>query len=270
MTMPLDLVLVRHGESEGNVASKRSKAGDQSLHTPEFLARHSSTWRLTDLGKRQAEMAGAWIREQIAGGVFNRYYVSPYLRAAETAAMLDLPEAAWRMKHHLRERDWGDLDVIAPDERKRLFAGNLARREVETLFWRPSNGESIANVCETRVFRTCDTLHRECSNGRAIIVLHGETMWAFRITLENLSPQRYAELDQSDNPFDHIHNCQILHYTRANPDTQELVSNYRWMRSICPTDLSQSRNDWEPVVRQTYTNQALLDLVAKTPRLIAG
>ncbi len=95
-------------------------------------------------------------------------------------------------------------------------------------------------------------------------------MWAFRITLEQLSPQRYAELDLSDDPRDHIHNCQILHYTREHPETQELAPNYRWMRSVCPTDLSQSRNNWEPVIRQLYTNDDLLALVAKTPRLIAG
>ena len=40
--MPLILVLVRHGQSEGNVASKYSRKGDDTLFTSEFLARPSS------------------------------------------------------------------------------------------------------------------------------------------------------------------------------------------------------------------------------------
>ncbi len=270
MTMPKHLVLVRHGESEGNVATKLSRAGDDRLHTPEFAARHSSSWRLTDKGKEQATTVGRWLRENIFGGVFDRHYVSPYLRAAETAALLGLPDAGWRMELHLRERDWGELDVMTHEERQRRFAASLERREVEPLFWSPPNGESIANVCLTRIFRMLDTLHRECTEQRVIIVAHGELMWGFRVALERLSPQRYAELDLSKSPFDRIHNCQILHYTREDPLTQELVSSYRWMRSIYPMDLSKSRNMWEEIVRPAYTNERLLELVSKTPRLISG
>jgi hypothetical protein len=52
MTMPMDLVLVRHGESEGNVVYGLARQGDHALFTPEFLSRHSSRWRLTRLGVR--------------------------------------------------------------------------------------------------------------------------------------------------------------------------------------------------------------------------
>ncbi|HEU0050915.1 MAG TPA: histidine phosphatase family protein [Patescibacteria group bacterium] len=266
--MPRDLILVRHGESEGNVASKRSRAGDDSLYTSEFSARHSSSWRLTDLGLRQAQTAGQWLSENVFGGNFDRHYVSSYLRALETAANLHLPNAFWRMEPHLRERDWGDLDVMTDAERKKRFARSLNRREVESLFWAPPNGESIAHLCETRVFRFLDTLHRECPDGRVVVVLHGELMWGFRVVLEHLSPQRYTELDFSEHPFDHIHNCQILHYTRVDPETKQTADKYLWMRSICPTDLTKSRNEWEPIIRRTYSNEELLKYVVKTPRMI--
>jgi hypothetical protein len=39
MTMPIDVVLARHGESEGNVARRFSLAGDNSVLTEEFCAR---------------------------------------------------------------------------------------------------------------------------------------------------------------------------------------------------------------------------------------
>lgn len=69
---PLELVLVRHGQSEGNEAVARSQRGDLSAYTPEFKNKHSSTYRLTDKGIQQAKVAGQWIRENI-GDKFDRY-----------------------------------------------------------------------------------------------------------------------------------------------------------------------------------------------------
>jgi broad specificity phosphatase PhoE len=59
----------------------------------EFLRRHSSKWRLTDLGRQQAEAAGKWLRENFPGKSFDRFYVSEYIRCMETAARLDIPHA---------------------------------------------------------------------------------------------------------------------------------------------------------------------------------
>ena len=68
-----DLVLIRHGESEGNVARKRSLGGDHSLFSGEFKHRHSARWRLTDRGREQAIAAGEWLqRENLVE--FDRYY----------------------------------------------------------------------------------------------------------------------------------------------------------------------------------------------------
>jgi len=59
--MPVDLVFVRHGRSEGNEAREQSKQGDNSHYTDEFRARRNREWRLTDLGIEQAKAAGHWI-----------------------------------------------------------------------------------------------------------------------------------------------------------------------------------------------------------------
>ena len=92
MTMPIDLVLVRHGESEGNVAFRQAHAGDHSLFNDGFLKRHSSRWRLSPHGVEQAHAAGDWLRQHVADS-FDRYYVSEYLRAMETAGHLGFGEA---------------------------------------------------------------------------------------------------------------------------------------------------------------------------------
>ena len=46
-------------------------------------------------------------------------------------------------------------------------------------------------------------------------------MWGFRVILERIPPDKYVKLDQSKNPFDRIHNCQILQYSRIDPKTGE-------------------------------------------------
>ena len=62
---PVDLVLVRHGESEGNLAQYRSKNGVEDDWKGEFGERHSSRYRLTDEGRRQAKCTGEFIKENI-------------------------------------------------------------------------------------------------------------------------------------------------------------------------------------------------------------
>jgi broad specificity phosphatase PhoE len=64
MTLPIDLVLVRHGQSEGNAAKRLSEAGDHSAFTSAFRERHSASFRLTDRGRKQAQRAGDVLRQE--------------------------------------------------------------------------------------------------------------------------------------------------------------------------------------------------------------
>lgn len=266
MTMPIDLVLVRHGESEGNVAFARSKQGDHSAFTPEFLGRHGSKWRLTDHGQHQARAAGDWIRGHVASA-FDRYFVSEYYRAMETAAHLGFAGALWYREFYLRERDWGVFDAMSYQERRERYAADLKRREADTFYWTPPNGESMADLC-LRIDRVLGTLHRECSDKRVLVVSHGEVLWAFRVRLERIAQERYRELDASRDPLMKIHNCQVLHYTRRDPVTGELTPHLNWMRSVCPWDPRLSTNEWGPVCRPRCTTEDLRALVEKEPRLI--
>lgn len=266
MAMPMDLVLVRHGQSEGNAANKLSRRGDNRAFTEEYRKRHSSQWRLTDAGIRQAQAAGAWIREHI-GGVFDRYYTSEYLRAMETAALLRLPEATWFADFYLREREWGELDVMPDNERLERYGESLQRRTQDTFYWTPPGGESIAALC-LRIDRVLDTLHRECDGKRVIIVCHGEVTWGFRIRLERIPQRRYRELDFSSNPHERVHNGQVIHYTRRSPVGGQVVPYFSWMRSVCPWDMSKSCNEWETIIRPRYGNDDLLAIVREVQRLV--
>lgn len=269
MTMPIDLVLVRHGESEGNIAERLSRKGDDTVFTPDFRQRHSSQWRLTKTGIRQARIVGKWLKKEFAGPPhFDRYYASEYIRAMETAAHLDLPRAKWYAEHYLRERDWGKLECIPHRERKEQFAHDLARKDSDPYFWRPPQGEMLVDLC-LRIDRVIDTLHRECRDQRVLIVCHGEVMWAFRIRLERLSQERFRELTQDARPEQQIHNGQVLHYSRRDPKSGELSATLNWMRSVCPEHPEWSdKKEWQSIVRPTYSNSALLTRAQNTPRQI--
>jgi NAD+ kinase len=267
MTMPIDLVLVRHGQSEGNLANNRSRDGDNSDFTPEFLAKHSSKWRLTDLGREQAIATGRWIRANISKK-FERCYASEYIRAMETGAYLDLMDPDWYVEFNLRERDSGDMDVITQEDRKKFYGDFIERLKKDPFLFSHPNGESMARMT-MRLRILFDTLHRECEDKKVIVVCHGEVMWGFRVLLERMLMSEYRRLDESKHPHDRIHNGQVLHYTRRNPDTGELTTHLNWMRSTYPYDLSLSKNEWVPIERKRYTNIELLGLAESVPRTIA-
>lgn len=255
--MPFSLTLVRHMESEGNVATHASMNGDDSYYTPEFRAKHSREWRLSERGRGQAPTVGAWIRKNVRE-TFDRYLVSDYLRACESAGLLGLPDAKWRRDINLRERDWGEADVLTHRERLARFGDIFARKAANSYLWSPPNGEAMPHVV-ARAKDNLGTLHRECSDGHVLIMSHGEVMWAYRMLLELLTMEDWNRLDASKDPFDHIYNGQVIQYTRVNPtDPTDVRKRFEWTRSVCPTDLSLSSNVWRPIVRRTYSNEELL------------
>jgi NAD+ kinase len=265
MTMPIDLVLVRHGESEGNVARGLSLKGDNSSFTQEFCARHNSRLRLTDQGREQADAAGKWLKKNI-GSDFDRYYVSGYARAMETAALLNLPNAVWFQDFYLRERDLGLFEIMPEEEKRTKYPEAYRQHELDPFYWTPPHGESIAQLC-LRVDRVLQTLHRECSGKRVLIVCHGLVIWAFMIRIERLTPTQF--LERSGDPSWAIHNCQTIHYTRRDPRTGELNGAVQWIRSACPWGKDGDRG-WRTIERPTFTNEQLLESIGEFPRVLVG
>jgi broad specificity phosphatase PhoE len=210
----------------------------------------------------QSQTTGDWFRSDLGHIHFDRYYVSEYTRAVETAGHLGLPTTEWRIELYLRERDWGGLDVVSVEEREVRFRESWNARHASPFLWTPPNGESLASVCQ-RVDRVMDTLHREYDGQNVIIVCHGEVMWAFRRRLERMSEARFMELEHSRDPRDRINNCQVLHYTRMDPSRNVIAPApyLNWMRSVCPwkpDELHQAT--WNPIVRKVYSNEELLAL----------
>jgi NAD+ kinase len=264
--LPIDLVLVRHGESEGNVARHLSQSGDNSLFTQEFMQRHSSLYRLTDRGISQAVAAGGWVKGNI-GPHFDRYMVSTYLRAMETAGLMDLPDAQWRLEDYLRERDIADWDNVPESLKLENYAESYARYKLDPFRWQPpGGGESVAQLC-MRADRVLDTLHRQAQDQSVIVTCHGMMMWAFMVRIERLTPGMF--LDRTKDASFRIRNCQVHHYTRRDPVTGRVSDHADWVRSVCPWDTTKSNPNWREIIRPRFSSVDLLEMARSSPRLVA-
>eukprot|EP01128_Nolandella_sp_AFSM9_P010030 TRINITY_DN678_c0_g1_i1.p1 TRINITY_DN678_c0_g1~~TRINITY_DN678_c0_g1_i1.p1 ORF type:complete len:296 (+),score=56.04 TRINITY_DN678_c0_g1_i1:46-888(+) len=262
--LPIDLVIVRHGQSEGNLAQFHSKIGDDSLWTEAFQGRASRNYRLTDVGIAQAKIAGEYLKK-CGLGTFDAYYCSEYLRAMETAGHLELVDSHWESEFLLREQDMGILAGKSSMQREEEYSHELDRRERDKFFYSAPGGESIAS-CALRIEKWLQNLRETASGFRVIVVAHGNIMKAIRLRLEKMTTREWSKF--SDDPHYLTYNGQILHYTRRNPITGKISNNINWFRTICPWDESKTPTDWVRFERPIWSSEQLLEWCDKTERLV--
>ncbi|MHA3704697.1 histidine phosphatase family protein [Jatrophihabitans sp. YIM 134969] len=171
------LVLVRHGESLGNVARERAYAEHADVID---IAERDADVALSDRGRRQAAAVAAVLET----GDDVTAWSSNYLRALQTAELALPPEMFARLQvdERLRDRELGILDKLTgwgildrfPDEARR-------RRELGKFFHRPPGGESWADV----VLRLRSWLH-DVGPGRHVVFAHDAVIVLVRYVLEHL------------------------------------------------------------------------------------
>ena len=271
MSMPLDLYVIRHGESEANVIVQAGEQGDNSLYTQDNVTVPDRSWRLTATGRKQADCIGRWLVSQQQ--LFDRYMVSPYVRTRETAATMALPKAKWEENRVLRERSWGEINTITKDEFKNNYARHWNFKNTDPLYWRPPAGESIADVAEDRVHNILTSLSRKSDSESVVMVTHGDFMLALMLTIEDLADEEF--LHRADSDDWKITNCTCLHYTRRDPETGRTSKRVRWEQTARPV-LDETTGRWEVKVepwrefkRPYLSNGDLVDVVqAVDPHLL--
>lgn len=189
MRSPELLVLVRHAESERNVAKKGNVffTDDEQRRALRSVADHRVP--LTELGHRQAEATGRELQARY--GRFDAVYHSGYLRTRQTlegilTAWPEAQRAALAPTHDLflRERDTGfGWDMTTAEAEAAFPYLQEYWRTVGPFFARPPGGESVAQVCE-RVRLFLDRVERDHGGERVLVVTHGVTLRAFRYLLE--------------------------------------------------------------------------------------
>ena len=259
----LELTLVRHGQSEGNLAYRRAGQGDDSLYSGGFMDRHSSLWRLTDRGRMESRAAGEWLQEECKA--FDAHYTSEFLRAMETSALLNIKNAQWYAEPNCRERDWGAWDLARTKERD---SKEESRRRRAGLYFAPAGGESLAAVI-LRVDLLLDYLHGRYPDRRVLMVCHGELMWAFRLRFEKLNQIQFREMGAAARGDERIHNGSVLRYSREDPSTGEAAKSFRWMQLATPghVDQEKRRPGWREFRPMSYSNEDLLELVGRFPNI---
>lgn len=234
MKWPVELTLIRHGESEFN-ALKTSKRAS-GLYA-KFCRHFEKEWDspaarelalqvqnefslkfgdhdtpLTAGGREQAEQTASKLSEEI--GLPDVVFVSPYLRACETFGAMtmswrDLSRAKILFDDRIREQehglsilynDWRVMHVLHP-EQHRLW-------EFQGRYWYQfPQGESVSQVRD-RARSWMTTLVREFAGKRVLAVTHHLTILSLRANLERLSPEQFVRLDEEETPI----NCGVTIY----------------------------------------------------------
>lgn len=268
MAMPDDLILIRHGESEANIVQdiNSGKIDAEKEIADDYPKHHDKTIRLTKRGIRQANSVGKWLKANDLLEL-NRYYVSPFTRTLETAANLMI-DGHWRIDDRLRERSWGEYNLLSWDQIQEDNPFSFKVREHNQWYWRPHGGETLAGEVRERFESFLTTLHRKATNERVIAVSHGGWMQTARFVLERLTPDEW--ISQVTTKEYKLWNCQTLHYTRINPNTGEKAPYLKWRRSICPWDEKRSWNngEWVEINSKQYSDVELKEEVAKYKQLL--
>ena len=265
--LPIDMVIVRNALSEGAIVMKKVQMGEK-IDLDEFRRIHSSRWRLTDFGVLQARNTGKWLNEHFPNH-FNAYMTGEYVRSIETAVNLGIPNASWQPSFYLRPREFGDFSIfnglkLSDEEYQR----QLNERNRDTFYWTPPNGESIAHL-NLRVERVMNWIRNHVQDdGACIIVTNKDIMETIRIRLENISQAEFNQRINHCPQDEQLNYCSVLHYSRRNPKTGEIVPRYSWFRVVTPWMGKQfAKEGFKEIYQKFYTNEDLLAEVSNVPKL---
>ncbi len=190
------LLLVRHGESQANIAAAEAEAaGAEAIDVP---ARDADVL-LSDLGAAQASALGVWLGRLPEHERPESVWCSPYARARQTTqiavetAGLALPV---RVDERLRDRELGVLDALtAHGVDVRMPAEAQRRRWVGKFYYRPPGGESWADVA-LRVRSLVDDVARVEAGRRVLVVCHDAVVMVARYVCEGLTESEVLEINR--------------------------------------------------------------------------
>ena len=212
-----ELVLVRHGESVGNVAdadARRRGAGRLDLDT-----RDPDT-PLSDQGERQARVLARHLahRESRPPDVM---LSSPYARAATTARIVaSVANLEPVLDERLRERDLGVLDGLTGVGIRELLPEEAERRErLGKFYYRPPGGESWTDVA-LRVRHVVRDLGQLYPGLCVWVFTHQAVIMSFRLVLEGLDERTLLDVDRNEP----LGNCSLTRYRDRGSASLELVT----------------------------------------------
>jgi len=206
---PRRIILIRHGESEGNV--------DRNVYSqkPDYAL------NLSAKGEEQAQAAGHKLVEIIGNegwlghltpGLKTQFYVSPLFRTRQTfeqivKAFPDKEHIKWKEDPRLREQEWGHLKSV-----EECAAIDEARDAYGPFYYRIPDGESAADAYD-RVSDFFSTMYRDFDKNNfpenAVIITHGMTIRLFLMRWFHYSVEQFENLKNPEN-------CKIVVLDRTD------------------------------------------------------
>lgn len=267
--MPLNFILIRHGESEANVINELLKSNTLKSVPDWYKLKPDWQIRLSEDGINQAKSAGEYLKTLDLD--FKRSYCSPFLRTIETAAIVSQntnQKLSFVCDDRFRERSWGTFKALDLDEARKVYSRSTINKSIDPFYWAPEGGESVSDAA-LRFRNILDTFHRELNGENVLAVTHGEFMWSVRFILERMLPSQWIELDLDKS--NKIQNCMIFHYSRINPETKEISSSIQWLKAICPWDRSKDLFGGKWIrfdSKKELSADELLKIASQVPRSI--
>lgn len=217
---PKRLWLVRHGQSQGNVA--RDAAHEAGLPVIDLDLRDVDV-PLSDLGHAQAEAAGHWFAALAEAEKPEVLLSSPYVRARQTAeAICTAGGLAGGAKptildERLREREFGVFDGLTTLGIRERYPDEASHRaKMGKFYHRPPGGESWADVI-FRLRSMLNTINLQYPGKRVMVVAHQVVVLCLRYILEELTEEQILAIDRQAE----ILNCGIAAYD-FEPNAQSL------------------------------------------------
>lgn len=206
----VELLLIRHGESEGNVAATEARLeGAEVIAVP---ARDADV-NLSSTGQEQAKALGAALARIAEEFRPDAVVSSPYARALQTAEIA-VEAAGWPVKvqldERLRDRELGILDRLTRRGVEKRYPEEAERREwLGKMYYRPPGGESWADVA-LRLRSVLDELNNLGSGHRVMLVCHDALIMLFRYVLEGMTEKELLDLAASTS----VLNASITRFVR--------------------------------------------------------
>lgn len=242
---PAKLWLVRHGQSQGNVA--RDEAHEAGLHEIDINVRDVDV-PLSELGELQAKAAGDWFASLSEDERPEVILSSSYLRARQTASIIceagGLAGSAQKplVDERLREREFGIFDRLTTAGIRARFPEEAEHRKMLGKFYhRPPGGESWADVI-LRLRSMMNTINLHYNDRRVLVVCHQVVVLCFRYILEGLDEAQILAIDKQAE----VLNCGICAFD-FDPDEDGLcVPNLSLWNHGAPLEAEGAPKTAEP------------------------
>ncbi|MCK4729998.1 MAG: histidine phosphatase family protein [Candidatus Aenigmarchaeota archaeon] len=201
---PSSLVVIRHGQSEQNVALDLLEDNLEELLEQQKRIRDADA-QLTPIGLWQAQQTGLHLAHYEA---FDICFSSPYRRTLQTSEEV-ISNLGYDLRifkeNRLREKEFGRLHGFKTDEIKDLYPEEFEDRKRDGKYWyRLPRGENYPDV-EDRVHSFLDKLARDYGGKNVLVVTHQVPYKIFRALFEHLDEESVLALE--DTP-----NCGIQEY----------------------------------------------------------